>query len=139
MVAYGRAHRHIATLQSIYALCFRDAFMSFLQRAADQLDALAEARKRLDSRRLAYDAALSKAEKNFKKEKDRREAEREVDEARDNYEEIADEVKAMMEGVRTGEVEFQRELRALLTVEMNFVSQYLDVLKSVEAEWPVPK
>ena len=45
----------------------------------------------------------------------------------------------MMEGVRRGEVEFQRELKALVSVEMNFVSQYLEVLKGVEADWPVPK
>ena len=113
--------------------------MSFLTRAADQLEALVAARKRLESRRLAYDAALTKAEKNFKKDKDRRDAERELDDAKDNYEEAADEVKSMMEGVKTGEVEFQRELRNLLGVEINYVHQYLEVLKGVEAEWPVPK
>lgn len=139
MIAYGRAHRDIATLQSIYALCFRDNFMSFLTRAADQLEALATARKLLESRRLAYDSALTKVEKNFKKDKDRRDAERELDDAKDNYEEVADEVKSMMEGVKTGEVDFQRELKNLLGVEMNYVHQYLEVLKGVDAEWPVPK
>ncbi|KAG5643178.1 hypothetical protein DXG03_001382 [Asterophora parasitica] len=84
LVTLGRAHCKIATLQEAYALTLSDTFMASLQQFTDDIKDYDAQRKKLDSRRLTYDAAMGKFEKlkNSKKEKERRDAEDEMDKAR---------------------------------------------------------
>lgn len=95
LVNLGRAHCQIAALQEAYALTFKDTFISSSQRYGAEIKEYESLKKKLESRRydfqvllsslpfiafprrLSYDAANSKYEKvkNSKKEKDKREAE----------------------------------------------------------------
>ena len=120
-------------------MTFTDTFLAYLERSGAELDEYAAQRKKLESRRLAYDAAISKAEKTYKKEKDRKEAEEELTKAKARYEEMAEDVRMKMDEIREGEVEHQNELRRFLRSETHFVEQYLEVLKEVAAEWPEPE
>jgi hypothetical protein len=102
LVQLGRAHCKVATLQDAFALTMKDTFMASLERFMDEIREYEAQRKKLDSRRyfpvhlleirflkkcnrLSYDAAATKFEKlkGSKKEKERREAEDEMDRARD--------------------------------------------------------
>jgi hypothetical protein len=45
-------------------------------------------------------------------------------------------MRAHMHGIQDREISHQRELTQFLDLEINFVQQYLDVLKEVRDEWP---
>jgi hypothetical protein len=77
LVKLGRAHCRIATLQEAYALTFKDTFISSLDKFMDDIREYEVLRKKLESRRLTLDSALTKTEK-AKKDKDKQEAEEEL-------------------------------------------------------------
>ena len=62
MVRFGRAHCKIATLQEAMALTFHDTFVEALHKCTDEILDYHMQRKKLESRRLSYDAAMSKLE-----------------------------------------------------------------------------
>ena len=149
---YGRARCRIAALQNIFAVTFTDTFLTSLDHSRAELDAYLEQRKKLESRRLTYDAALTKLDKikasiskkekekeREKKEKERKEAEEEVEVAKARYEEIAEDMHARMNAIKEDEVKSQKELQNLLELEHKYVEQYLEALKEVKDEWPTPE
>ncbi|KAI3608785.1 bar domain-containing protein [Moniliophthora roreri] len=138
LVKLGRAHCKIATLQEAYALTFRDTYFASIEKFGDELKEYDQMRKRLESRRLSYDAALSKAEKikNSKKEKDRKEAEEELEKAKARYEETREDVRAHMHLIQECEIDQMRELTGFLDVELDFVEKYVEVLREVKKDWP---
>lgn len=108
--------------------------------------------------RLSYDAAISKLEKvkssKKEKEKERKEAEDEWAKAKSRLyvppfsrlafvmsnayrdsEETSEDVRARMHAIQENEMVQLRELTAFLDLEMNFVEQYLEVLRDVKAGW----
>lgn len=138
LTSYGRARCRVAAQQEIFAVTFADSFLSYLQRAIAELDEYSAQRKKLESRRLTLDAAISKAERapTFKKEKDRKEAEEELELAKERYDEMAEDVKTRMDAIREGDLDSLRALGGFLDMEMRFVEQYLETLKEVKSEWP---
>ncbi|KAK2464103.1 hypothetical protein APHAL10511_003851 [Amanita phalloides] len=137
LLKLGRAHCKIATLQEAFALTLRDTFMSYLLRFGEEIKEYDGIRKKLESKRHTYDAAIAKAEKykNSKKEKDRREAEEELERAQYRYEETMEDVRAHMHAIQDNETTQHRELTGLLDLEIGYVQQYLAVLMDVKAEW----
>ena len=69
LVTFGRARCQIAAIQEAFAVTLNDTFIAFLQLCLSELDDYTTLRKKLESRRLAYDAALTKYEK-MKKSKE---------------------------------------------------------------------
>ncbi|KAJ7171660.1 hypothetical protein C8R43DRAFT_1094216 [Mycena crocata] len=138
LVTLGRAHCNVAKLQETYAQSFHDSFIASLVRFADDIKDYEALKKKLESRRLSYDAATAKHEKlkNGKKEKERNDAQEEMQRAKARYEETAEELEAHMHAIQENEIVQLRELTGLLTLEINFVEQYLDVLRETRANWP---
>ncbi|KAJ6581915.1 hypothetical protein B0H19DRAFT_1116962 [Mycena capillaripes] len=138
LVTLGRAHCKVAKLQEAFAQSFHDSFVASLVRFADDIKDYETLRKKLESRRLSYDAATAKHEKlkNGKKDKERKDAEEEMLRAKTRYEETEEEVEAHMHAIQENEIVQLRELTSFLTLELNFVEQYLDVLKDTRANWP---
>ncbi|KAF8908799.1 hypothetical protein CPB85DRAFT_767226 [Mucidula mucida] len=137
LVKLGRAHCKIATLQEAYALTFQDTYTASLEQFINEVKEYEQQRKRLESRRLSYDAALAKQEKlkNSKKDKDRKEADEEADRAQARFEEASEDVRAYMHAIQENEIDQLRELTNFLDIEVNFVKQYLEVLQETQAEW----
>ncbi|KIL57060.1 hypothetical protein M378DRAFT_421923 [Amanita muscaria Koide BX008] len=83
-------------------------------------------RKKLENRRLSYDAALAKTEKskNSKKEKERREAEEELERTQYSYEKSMEDVRAHMHPIQENKALRHWELTSLLDAEINYVQQY---------------
>ncbi|GLB44558.1 putative BAR domain containing protein [Lyophyllum shimeji] len=137
LVKLGRAHCKVATLQEAYALTLNDTFLASLGKFMDDVREYDAQRKKLDSRRLSYDAAVAKFEKlkNSKKEKEKREAEEEMEKARQRYEETSDDVQSQMHDIQEKEIVQLRELTAFLNLEIGFVEQYLNVLKDAKDSW----
>ncbi|KAJ7064664.1 hypothetical protein C8F01DRAFT_1127609 [Mycena amicta] len=140
LVSLGRAQCKVAKFQESFAESFADNFMGSLVRFAEDIKEYEASRKKLDSRRLSYDAATAKYEKlkNSKKDKDRerKDAEEDMMHAKMRYEETTDEVEAHMHAIQENETAQLRELSGLLTLQINFVEQYLDVLKETRDSWP---
>ncbi|KAL0571451.1 hypothetical protein V5O48_010520 [Marasmius crinis-equi] len=138
LVKLGRAHCKVATLQEGYALTFRDTYMASIEKFGDEIKEYDSMRKKLDSRRLSFDAALSKADKlkTSKKDKDRKDAEVELETAQARYEEAMEDVRAHMHHIQEYEIDQMRELTALLDIELDFVEKYTEVLREVKKEWP---
>ncbi|KAF5388481.1 hypothetical protein D9757_004716 [Collybiopsis confluens] len=149
LIKLGRAHCRIAILQETYAITFRDNFVTSIEKFGDEIKEYDQMKKKLESRRLiasnpldfslSYDAAISKVDKskNSKKEKERKEAEEELDKARARYEETEEDIRAHMHSIQENEIDQTRELTAFLDLELNFVEQYLEVLKGVRSEWSI--
>ncbi|KAJ7180971.1 hypothetical protein C8R46DRAFT_1071048 [Mycena filopes] len=138
LVTLGRAHCKVAKLQEAFAQSFSDSFMASLVRFSEDIKDYEALRKKLESRRLSLDAANAKYEKlkSSKKDKERKEAEEEMHRAKARYEETEEEVEAHMHAIQENEIVQLRELTGFLTLELNFVEQYLDVLKDTRANWP---
>ncbi|KAF9528813.1 hypothetical protein CPB83DRAFT_853775 [Crepidotus variabilis] len=133
----GSAHCKIATIQEAYALTFKDTFLASMERFKDEIKESELLRKKLDSRRSASESASAKYEKlqHSKKEKDRREAEDEMERAKQRYEETAEDLRAHMHAIQENEHNQLRELTALIDLETNYIQNYLDVLKDVKGDW----
>ncbi|KAJ3574032.1 hypothetical protein NP233_g2039 [Leucocoprinus birnbaumii] len=137
LVKFGRAHCKVATLQEAYAVTFKDTFIASLERFSDGIKEYEHLSKKLESRRSAYENAYFKAEKlrQSKKEKERLEAEEELDRSKQRFDETAEDIRAHMEMIRSDDALHLRELTAFLDLEINFAQQYLEVLKDVKADW----
>ncbi|KIL60739.1 hypothetical protein M378DRAFT_13983 [Amanita muscaria Koide BX008] len=137
LVKLGRSHCKIATLQEAFASTVKTTFLTFLSRFEEEIKEYDAMRKKLESRRLSYDAALAKTEKNknSKKEKERREAEEELERAQYRYEKAMEDVRAHMHAIQENEAVQHRELTSFLDAEINYVQQYLDVLIDVKSDW----
>ncbi|KAJ7250607.1 hypothetical protein C8J57DRAFT_1521018 [Mycena rebaudengoi] len=137
LVTLGRAHCKVAKLQESYAQSFQDTFLASLVRFKEDIKEYEALRKKLESRRLSYDAAIAKNDKlkSSKKERERTDAEEEMERAKLRYEETAEEVEAHMHAIQETEIVQMRELTSLLSLEITFVEQYLDVLKDTRADW----
>ncbi|EPQ55660.1 BAR-domain-containing protein [Gloeophyllum trabeum ATCC 11539] len=139
LVKFGRAHCKVATLQEALALTFQDTFLTAMQRYEDEIKDYQALRKKLESRRLSYDAAINRMEKlktsKKDKEKEKAEAEDELAKAKSRYEETFEDVRAIMFAIQENETSQIRDLTSFLEHEMNFVEQYLEVLKDTKANW----
>jgi BAR domain len=91
------------------------------------------ARKKLEQRRLAYDASLSKMQK-AKKEDFR--SEEELRSQRAKYEESNDDVLRRMEDIKEAEVESVADIGAFLDAELEYHDKCREVLMQLKREWP---
>ncbi|KIK92147.1 hypothetical protein PAXRUDRAFT_147950, partial [Paxillus rubicundulus Ve08.2h10] len=139
LVKLGRAHCKIATLQEAYALTFQDTFVASCENFGQDIKDYEHQRKKLDSRRLSYDAAVSKLEKikgsKKEKDKDRREAEDELQRCRLRFEETSEDVRSRMQAIQENEIQQLRELTAFLDIQFNFARQYFEILQDVKTNW----
>lgn len=139
LVKLGRAQCKVAMLQEAFALTLDDTFLSSCERFLQDIKDYEHQRKKLESRRSGYDAAISKLEKikNGKKEreKERREAEDELQRCRLQFEETSEDVRTRMYSVQENETQQLHELTMFLDAQLNFVKQCVEVLHDVQANW----
>ncbi|KAG9310889.1 hypothetical protein JVU11DRAFT_8747 [Chiua virens] len=139
LIAMGRAHCKIATLQEAYGLTFRDTFIASCERYAQDIKDYEYQRKKLESRRLSYDAATSKLDKikngKKEKEKEKREAEDELQRCRLRFEETSEDVRARIQTIQENEVLQLSALTNFLDIQLNFAKQYFEVMRDAKANW----
>ncbi|KAG6335101.1 hypothetical protein ID866_3990 [Astraeus odoratus] len=135
----GTAHCKIATLQEAYALTLNDTFLASCERFLQDIKDYEHQRKKLESRRTSYDTAINKLEKikSSKKdrEKERREAEDDLQRSRLQFEETSEDIRSRMHNIQENETLQLRELSTFLDIELNFAKQYVEVLEDVRANW----
>ena len=92
------------------------------------------ARKKLETRRLAYDTSLAKMQKT-KKEDFRMEEELRAQKAK--YEETSEDVFRRMQDIKEAEVDMVQDLTAFLEAELSYYDRCREILINVKREWPV--
>ncbi|KAF3917151.1 Endophilin-A2 [Arthrobotrys entomopaga] len=134
LTSFGRAHESIARIQETYVQNVNDNWLLGLERDLTHMKEYQAARRKLESRRLAYDTAQSKMQK--QKKEDFR-LEDELRSQRIKYEELSDEVLRRMNDIRDGEQETLMELGAFLDAELEYYDKCRNLLMRVKEQWPV--
>ncbi|KAI0753691.1 hypothetical protein C8Q74DRAFT_1306365 [Fomes fomentarius] len=139
LVSFGRAHCNIASLQESFAATFEETYLTSIRQSEDEIKEYQAQRKKLESRRLSYDATTAKLEKlkHAKKvqEKDREEAEEEYESSKARYEETLEDVRTRMYSIQENEITQLQELTGFLDLEITFVQSYLSELQKVKDGW----
>jgi predicted nuclease with TOPRIM domain len=130
---FGRTHERLARTQETYIVSATTTWLESLERSLVQLKEYQAARKRLDSRRLAYDTSLAKMQK-AKKEDFRVEEELRTQKAK--YEESEDDVQRRMQEIRDADPESVSDLAAFLDAELAYHDKCREALLQLKSEWP---
>ncbi|KAF4273708.1 hypothetical protein CNMCM8812_007056 [Aspergillus fumigatus] len=133
LTMFGRAEERIARVQETYISQATATYLESLERSLAQLKEYQAARKKLDSRRLAYDTSLSKMQK-AKKEDFR--VEEELRTQKVKYEEANEDVYRRMYDIKDAEVENIADLAAFLEAQLNYHERCREVLLQIKNDWP---
>jgi hypothetical protein len=91
------------------------------------------ARKKLDTRRLAYDTSLTKLER--QKKEDFR-VEEELRNARAKFDETSEDVYRRMQDIKEAESDSVTDLEAFLEAELTYHDECREALLRLKADWP---
>ncbi|KAH6866569.1 hypothetical protein J4E91_008620 [Alternaria rosae] len=130
----GRANERLARVQETYVAGATSSWLEGLERSLIQMKEYQSTRKKLETRRLAYDTSLAKMQKT-KKEDFRMEEELRAQKAK--YEETSEEVFRRMQDIKESEVDMVQDLTAFLEAELSYYDRCREILLNVKREWPV--
>ncbi|KAE8382060.1 hypothetical protein BDV26DRAFT_37734 [Aspergillus bertholletiae] len=133
LTMFGRTEERIARLQESYIAEANSSWLESLDRSLAQMKQYQNARRKLDSRRLAFDTSLSKMQK-AKKEDFRAEEELRTQKAK--YEEANDDVYRRMQDIKESEAESIADLEAFLEAQLDYHEKCREVLLQLKNEWP---
>ncbi|KAL1793454.1 hypothetical protein ACET3X_008436 [Alternaria dauci] len=129
----GRANERLARVQETYVASATSSWLEGLERSLIQMKEYQATRKKLETRRLAYDTSLAKMQKT-KKEDFRMEEELRAQKAK--YEETSEEVFRRMQDIKESEVDMVQDLTAFLEAELSYYDRCREILLNVKREWP---
>ncbi|KAJ5804000.1 uncharacterized protein N7518_000303 [Penicillium psychrosexuale] len=137
LIMFGRIEERIARIQENYIAQATSSWLESLERSLTQMKDLQHARKKLDSRRLAYDTSLSKMEK-AKKEDFR--VEEELRSQKVKYEEASDDVLRRMQDIKEAEVDNVMDMGVFLDAQLDYHERSREALLQLKNEWigPLP-
>ncbi|OBT82528.1 hypothetical protein VE02_08635 [Pseudogymnoascus sp. 03VT05] len=133
LIAMGRTNERIARVQETYTAHATTGWLESLERSLVQMKEYQAARKKLEGRRLAYDASLSKMQKS-KKEDFRSEEELRSQKAK--YEESSEDVFRRMQDIKEAEEDSVVDLGAFLDAELEYYDRCRDELVRLKRDWP---
>ncbi|KAJ5573670.1 uncharacterized protein N7459_008097 [Penicillium hispanicum] len=133
LTMFGRTEERIARIQENYITQANSSWLESLERSMTQMKDYQHARKKLDSRRLAYDTSLSKMEK-AKKEDFR--VEEELRSQKVKYEEANDDVLRRMQDIKDAEVDNVMDLSTFLEAQLEYHDRCREALLQLRNEWP---
>ncbi|CAG8919215.1 unnamed protein product [Penicillium salamii] len=132
LIMFGRTEERIARIQENYITQATSSWLESLERSLTQMKDYQQARKKLDSRRLAYDTSLSKMEK-AKKEDFR--VEEELRSQKVKYEEANDDVLRRMQDVKDAETDNVMDMGAFLDAQLEYHERSREALLQLKSEW----
>lgn len=140
LITFGRACCNVATAQEALGRSLGSSLIMALQRFLDQIKDYEVEKKKLETRRLNRDAAMKQVERmeNNKKakEKDRREAQDELEKSEFRYDEAEADVHSRIEAIQQNEIDQIRVLGSFLDYELSYAEQYTHILRDVKDNWP---
>lgn len=129
----GRAQERVARAQETLLADSTGSWLESLERSTAQIKEYNSARKKLETRRLAYDTALVKMQK-AKKEDFR--VEEELRSQKAKYEEASEDVYRRMEEVKEAERESVEDLTSYLEAELAYHDKCKEVFLQLKRDWP---
>ncbi|KAE9983664.1 hypothetical protein BLS_009657 [Venturia inaequalis] len=133
LIGMGRANESLARKQESYVSNATSCWLESLERSLAQMKEYQAARRKLETRRLAYDASLAKMQK-AKKEDFRVEEELRAQKAK--YEESNEDVYRRMEDIKEAEVDSVADLTAFLEAELSYYDSCRQTLLQLKQDWP---
>ena len=120
-------------MQENYINKATSTWLESLEKSMVQMKDYQAARKKLESRRLAYDTSLGKMERS-KKEDFRMEEELRSQKAK--YEESQEDVERRMQDIKEAEADSVLDLSAFLEAELAYHDRCRDILLQLKQDWP---
>ncbi|KAA6411830.1 MAG: hypothetical protein FRX48_03980 [Lasallia pustulata] len=133
LIGMGRTNERIARIQETYVANATTSWLESLERSLAQMKEYQAARKKLENRRLAYDASLAKMQKT-KKEDFRMEEELRSQKAK--YEESSEDVYRRMQDIKEAESDSVTDLSAFLDAELSYYDRCREILLQLKRDWP---
>ncbi|KAK8137339.1 BAR domain-containing protein [Apiospora sp. TS-2023a] len=133
LIVMGRANESIAGIQENYSAQATAYWLESLERSLAMMKEYQAARKKLENRRLAYDAATTKVQK--AKREDFR-LEDELRAAKAKYEESSEDVFRRMQDIKEVETETVNDLTNFLDAELEYHERCAEELRRARASWP---
>ncbi|KAI1746050.1 BAR domain-containing protein [Xylaria scruposa] len=132
LIAMGRANERIAGIQESYVAHATSYWLDGLERSLAMMREYQSARKKLESRRLTYEASVGKMQK-AKREDFRLEDELRASKAK--YEESSEDVYRRMMDIKEAEADSVRDLGNFLDSELEHYERCAEELRRVKQEW----
>ncbi|KAI1377069.1 BAR-domain-containing protein [Hypoxylon crocopeplum] len=132
LVAMGRANERLAGIQETYVAHATSYWLEGLERSLAMMKEYQSARKKLENRRLTYDASMAKMQK-AKREDFRLDEELRTSKAK--YEESSEDVLRRMQDIKEAETDSVRDLTSFLDCELDYYERCADELRRVKQEW----
>lgn len=129
----GRTQERLARTQETYITAATSSWLESLERSLVQMKEYQAARKKLETRRLAFDASLAKIQK-AKKEDFRTEEELRSQKAK--YEEAEDDVHRRMEDIRDMDPDTVADLGSFLDAQLAYHDKCREALLQLRDQWP---
>ncbi|KAK5632836.1 hypothetical protein RRF57_008550 [Xylaria bambusicola] len=130
--AMGRANERIAGLQETYVAHATSYWLEGLERSLAMMKEYQSARKKLENRRLTYEACATKIQK-AKREDFRLEDELRTSKAK--YEESSEDVYRRMMDIKEAEADSVRDLGNFLDSELDYYERCAEELRRVKQDW----
>ncbi|KXX76230.1 Endophilin-A2 [Madurella mycetomatis] len=132
LITMGRANERVAAIQDAYVGEATASWLETLERSLAMMKEYQTARKKLENRRLAYDASMSKLQK---AKRDDFRLEEELRGAKAKYEESSEDVLRRMQDIQDAEVDNVRGLTQFLDAELDYHERCAEELRRVRNNW----
>ncbi|KAK2796604.1 hypothetical protein FQN51_009295 [Onygenales sp. PD_10] len=133
LTSFGRTNERIARIQETYVSNATTSWLESLDRSLVQMKEYQAARKKLESRRIAYDASLAKMQK--AKREDFR-VEEELRSQKAKYEDSQEDVYRRMHEIKESEADSVADLGAFLEAQLSYYDKCREVLLQLRNDWP---
>ena len=133
LLGLGRANERIARMQETYCANATSSWIESVERSLIQMKEYQTAKKKLESRRLAFDTATGKMQKS---KKDDFRVEEELRNQKAKYEESHEEVYRRMLDIKEAEADSVADLTSFLEAELTYYDRCRDVLLQLKRDWP---
>ncbi|KAF4979502.1 hypothetical protein FDECE_18043, partial [Fusarium decemcellulare] len=132
LLSLGRANERIGGIQDCYVDCANATWMDTLERSLAMMREYQNARKKLENRRLAYDASTNKL---AKARRDDFRVEEEVRMNKAKFEETSEDVLRRMQDIKESEAENISSLTQFLDAELDYHERCAEELRRVRQNW----
>ncbi|GAW18367.1 hypothetical protein ANO14919_078420 [Xylariales sp. No.14919] len=132
LIAMGRANERIAGIQESYVAHATSYWLEGLERSLAMMKEYQSARKKLEHRRLTYEASVTKTQKS-KREDFRLEDELRTSKAK--YEESSEDVYRRMMDIKEAEADSVRDLGNFLDSELDYYERCAEELRRAKQDW----
>ncbi|KAK4670063.1 uncharacterized protein QC763_208420 [Podospora pseudopauciseta] len=133
LITMGRANERVSAIQEAYVGEATTTWLESLERSLAMMKEYQAARKKLENRRLAYDASISKSQK---AKRDDFRIDDELRAAKAKYEESSEDVGRRMQDIRDAEADSVRDLTQFLDAELDYHERCAEELRRVRQNWP---